>query len=245
MPATRLTRTLCDGASLHDDELRALWRFRTGLVPLKPSTDPEADFSRFSRRCRASQYVLRYRDAGGEIRGMGVAQFRDERWGDECYLVVLPEYGFLDPAYRRDPEIILGFLSLFLRLLVHARGRPIYGFCIGYLQGFKSIDAMTSPLWTLGDPDVPPLVRDLLERGMLEIGGDAWDRATHRVALPTLPRAPTATWWAAMKDDPGVVRYLSLCPDWLEGKAIGFAGRGDLPALVRIATRWARRRLRV
>lgn len=244
MAGSRLSRTLCDGKTLGEDELRALWRFRIGLVPLKPSTDPDTDFARFSRRCRASQYVLRYRDPEGQLRGMGVAQFRHERWRDERYLVVLPEYGFLDPAYRRDPEVLLGFLSLFVRLLAQARGRPIYGFAIGYLQGFVSIDAMTSPLWTLGDPDVPPLERDLLERGMQEIAGEAWDRSTHRISLPTLPRDPSPAWWAAMGSDPAVVRYLSLCPDWLEGKAIGFAGRGDLAALVRIATRWVRRRLR-
>lgn len=244
MPRARLTSSLCDGATLREDELRSLWRLRVGLVALKPSTDPEVDFARFSKRCRASQYVLRLRDPEGEIRGMLAAQFRHERWQSERYLLFLPEYGFLDPAYRGHSEMMRGTLSIFARLLVQARGRPIYGFVIAYLQGFSALDAMASPMWTLGDPNLPPLVRNLLERAMSEIAGDAWDRGTHRVNLPTLPRPPSAAWWAAMEHDPGVVRYLDLCPDWLEGKALGFVGRADVPALARMATRWVRRRIR-
>lgn len=214
------------GARLDADTVDTMWRLRTGIFPLKPEVDPDADRRSFGARVAEAQKALLLRDEAGVLRGTFVFHWRDAPDGRSLWL--WPEYGYTDPGYRGHPAMGFGVLRGFVHALVAARGRPIWFAGIGYPRSHQSLERGFRDVWTLSDPDIPPGAYASLLALHETYAATTWDRATNRVWLPTRPREnrpeqPGSRW----------LRFEAECPDWADGYGLGIALRIDLGVLAK------------
>lgn len=216
-----------------------MWNLRASIFRLKECPPLDEQRVVFERRVRSGQRNLLARDEDGRLRGITSMHWRVSPDGREVW--VLPEYAFLDRNYRGSPQVATGLLTELGRLLVYARGRPLWFAGIGYPRSYQTLGRVTERVWTLADPDLAADAGRVLLYLHEVFARDTWDRRTHRVALPTIPEPrpdrPRSRHWR---------RFEELCPSWQEGYGLGMAARIRPQTLLRLVadalTRRGRRR---
>lgn len=230
---------------LDPETVRALWRLRTGIVRLKPHVDPEADFEAFAARVRAGTRVVIGRDPDGVPRGMYLGAISDidpGRWGLN---VLVPDYGFVEPAWRGHPAVATGFVRVTLADVARAPRRRAVIVGSMYPASFFRF-ASVATVRTRLDPDLPAPIAAALDHVGAAHYGDRWDASTGLVELPTLPEARLTRRPRTPAEQAVLDRYTALNPDWRDGVAVLGAvpldGRVALRALRLAARRLIRER---
>jgi len=208
------------GAALDDATIEAMWRLRVDTFPLKPEVDPAVDRARYARRVRMGQRTMLLRDPDGGVQGTFSFFWTPSPDGQQLWL--FPEYGYLGRAYRGHPALAWGVARGLLAALRAARRRPLWFAGIGYPRSHQSLARVFRPLHTLADPDLPDDARAVLVALHERFAGASWDRHTHRVWLPTLPREQRPA-----EPGPAWQRFETICPDWADGYGVGLAARID------------------
>jgi hypothetical protein len=208
------------GSVLDEATIDEMWALRTRIFPLKPEVDPTADRAAFGQRVAMGQRTMLLRDPAGILRGTFSMHWRPSPDGSQLWL--MPEYGYLDPAYRGHPALSWGVARGLLHALSVAKGRPLWFAGIGYPRSHQSLARALGPLYTLADDTLPPDAEAVLHALRTSFAGDHWCPTTHRVWLPTQPRdrrpeTPSAAW----------LRFERICPNWQEGYGVGLAARVD------------------
>lgn len=223
------------GVDLDEATLDAMWRLRVDTFPLKPEVDPAADRAAYAARVRMGQRTMLLRTGDGDVRGTFSFHWRDSTDGRALWL--FPEYGYLHADHRGHPALAWGVARGLIAALRAAGRRPLWFAGIGYPRSHQSLARPFGTLHTLADPDLPDDARAALLALHETFAGDRWDRATHRVWLPTLPRE-------RRPDTPGPVwrRFEAICPDWADGYGVGLAARIDLRVIARAAAEGRARR---
>jgi len=199
---------------LDEAALREAWGFRGGFVDLKPEVAPEDDYRAFCATVRRGALLWRMRDERGELRAMIMAIVEPGEHAGRAYLRLEFEYAFFDPAFRRSFASRLMFISTIARVLMQAKGRPVYLVAATYPAGASSLGEYF-PLWMPG----ADAGMSVWERGLrAAIGGTCkgYAPSTGLVEMRTLPRErrrpPTGQLARASWD-----AYMRCCPRWAEG----------------------------
>ncbi len=168
--------------------LRALWRFRLTHVALKPEVDPEADFLSFATLIRGGlqSWVLRGED--GAIHGM-THFIAAERCHDGArFVYLLPEYIYIDPAYRKGFSLLGSALRMLWRCLRRWPRLPLYTGGPGYLSGYLMLCQIADPVWLWRDPRMSRWQAEAFASIAAEHPG--WDANTGIVTMKTRPLFP-------------------------------------------------------
>ncbi len=229
--ARRAPGRLLDPATVDE-----MWRLRGRIFDLQPHVDPKEDRLRFGRFVAGCQQVLLFTDAQGTLRGMTSFFWEPVPGGPEWML--MPEYGFFEPAFRGHPLFLRAGLPVLGRVLAAARGRPLTMAGIGYPRSMRSGARLLDPLWSLQDPGLPEGIRRVLLHLLRRFGGPHADLQRGTVPLPTVPEAPPpperrGAFWA---------RYEALNPMWSRGVGLAMAGHIGPRIVQRLGADLLRRR---
>jgi hypothetical protein len=239
---------LSHGETLSEQELREMWCFRIGILPLKPHVPPEEDFARFCRLCRRCTSVVRLWSADGVLCGITVMSFHDGTFEGQHYRLLLPEYGIVDARLRGSPVVPWFCLRIVLHALWHMpprqRGARLFLGGIGYPTSALMIERFLPPLWLYGDTEAPPLATHLLEWMREHLAGERWEPRARHVSMPTLPRPPSERWLARQQARPLYQRYMRRCPDWTQGHALPLLAAMTWRMPLQLALHLLRRRWR-
>ncbi|WP_428262033.1 hypothetical protein [Haliangium sp.] len=214
----RVRVELVPGHGLGDDELRAMWRFRLEYAPLRAEVDPDDDFRRFVARCRESRTVMRCFDDAGRLGALLTVLFRDGRGAAGAYRCALPEYGFVHPALRGHPTVMVGWLRMLAPVLVPRPGRALFLAGSAYLPSYVNLSRYAPPVWSVHDAPAP--ARQVLDELIAALPPERWDAARGVARMPTQPVDPGPVWHSRHAAAPGYQRYLARCPDWREGYSL-------------------------
>lgn len=248
-PLRRPIRVLLrPGEALSGQELREMWSFRIGILPLKPHVPPEEDFARFARFCRGCTSVVRLRSEDGVLCGITVMSFQDGTFEGQPYRLLLPEYGIVDARLRGSPVVPWMCLRIILHALWHMpprqRSARIFLGGIGYPTSALMIERLFPPLWLYGDTEAPPLATHLLEWMREHLAGERWDPQARHVSMPTVPLPPAERWLARQRARPLYQRYMQRCPDWTQGHALPLLATVTWRTPLHMALHLLRRRVR-
>jgi hypothetical protein len=209
---------------LREDELRAMWRLRTSLLPLKPSVDPDQDYQRFRAFVDAA-HVGRVLGSDGRPRAMISHQRIDGSFEGRRYRLALFEYIFTEASVRGHPASTF----CYVRQLISCRrlGVANYFVAVGYPRSAVLMSRVLPDLRLDGDPSLTTLERHLVDQAVERVGGSQFDYARRVVELPTIPDPIRPEWRARHADVPIFTAIEARVPDWEQGRAAILIGRLD------------------
>jgi hypothetical protein len=214
-----LRPTIAEPGELSEDDIRALWRLRLSLLPLKPEVEPERDFTGFSGFV-AHAHVGRLTDAQGRPHAMFCYRTEDGGFAGTCYRMAAFEYGFVAVAARGHPGIAIILGRLLLRCRSYEPGVRNYFVGCGYPRSFMLLDHALPSVRFDGEPELDALERHLVARFVTRFVGPKYDAAHAQVVLPTLPQPLGADYRARHRDNAILRRYEQRLPDWEQGLAL-------------------------
>jgi hypothetical protein len=214
-----LCPTIAEPGELSEDDIRALWRLRLSLLPLKPEVEPERDFSGFSGFV-AHAHVGRLLDAGGRPHAMFCYQTEDGSFAGVRYRMAAFEYGFVSVAARGHPGVALVLGRLLLRCRSYRPSVRNYFVGCGYPRSFMLLERALPCVRFDGEPELDALERRLVARFVTRFVGSKYDATRRRVTLPTRPQPLDADYRARYRDNPILRRYEQRLPDWEQGLAL-------------------------
>lgn len=214
MPKVRVAKVR--GDSLSHAEIRAMWLLRMSFKEPGPGFDGEADFDHFSDFCRKCRHVFRLLDSDGRMRGFYLIQVSREQWRGREYIRVMPEYAYVEKAYRGSPAMRLAYLRLAPAVFRHFR-LPKFGTAtitpssyLLYTDAFR--------VFTHGDDDVPEWERSLLDQIGAEFGGSGWDDDRKLIVKNASLRDERPPRRFRSRDHAErFAHYVRQNPDWQEG----------------------------
>lgn len=219
------------GDTLTDAEIDELWRFRDSIYPIRTEVieQDRRKFAAWARRARAAQI----RDDSGQLRGFWLARLEPFDAAGVPVLLFMPEYAFVDPAFRGSAWTTIAAFELLVCHLTEVRSHRIWLAGVGYPTSISVIAHYVPEVYISGDdaPPQPAAILDWLHRQ----AGDAWEPARHRVRLPTCPAAPAPRTLARWQHEPCVMRALARNPAWQRGYGVGVVARLSPRALARLA----------
>lgn len=195
-----------------------MWRLRLALIDLKPEVDPEQDRQKFTRLTRDAELVVRFFSAPRQLQGLFLLWTLDGIHEGTKYRYLALEYGYIAPAWRGHPTVLLTYLFTFTSHLDwrHPRTRHFTG-GIGYPVGVIALTQSGGDLLLYGAKDLDPLEREVLEHVMRFFAPEGFDPHTGAVWLPTLPRPLTERFIARTRHSPQLAAYLEANPHWASG----------------------------
>jgi hypothetical protein len=214
-----LRPTITRPSELSEAQIRAMWRLRLSLLPLKPTVDAERDFDNFARFV-AQAHVGRIVDGRGRPHAMFCYQIEDGTFAGLRYRMAAFEYGFVSMAARGHPSVALVYLRLLLGCRSFVPGVRNYFIGCGYPRSFVLLDRGLPNLRFDGEPELDALDRHLIDRFITQHIGEKYDPARKRAVLPTLPQPLDPSYRARHRDDPILRRYEQRVPDWEQGHGL-------------------------
>lgn len=214
-----LRPTIAAPGELSETDIRALWRLRLSLLPLKPEVEPERDFASFSGFV-AHAHVGRLLDRVGRPHAMFCYQTEEGGFAGVRYRMAAFEYGFVSLAARGHPGIALTLGRMLLRCRSYRPGVRNYFVGCGYPRSFMLLERALPGVHFDGEPELDALERHLVARFVTRFVGPKYDATRKRVTLPTVPQPLDADYRARHRDDAILRRYEQRLPDWQQGLAL-------------------------
>jgi hypothetical protein len=234
-------------ASLSDQEIRELWKFRLSLVNLKPTVSPEQDLAAFTADLRWPGWVWILRDQG-QVAGMFLQRAEPIDFGGRRLLAMMPEYGFLAPHLRGHPVLPLASLTLTMLAIGRHQRLPWFVAASTYPPGFIAFRRALRPFWHLRSPDLPPRERELLLHLGRRISGEKFDENGGTVEMRTRPIVTRDPATSSHADARAIhAEYQAANPAWREGRGLFFLfplGAGQIARVLGHATERLLRRER-
>jgi hypothetical protein len=230
--------------SLTEEELRALWRFRLGLINLKPTIPPEEDFAAFAADFQTQGFAWILRE-DERVAGFFLQRALPLDWEGRRLLCLLPEYGFLAPHLRGHPILPLATLYTTLLCVGDDPLRARYVAASAYPPAYIAFRRVFRVFWTLRDPDLPPWERGLLLHLAERLAGEKLRREDGTVEMRTIPIVAREPGSAGSADSRQLYEdYVAANPDWRGGRGLFFLMPLDGGQLARVLLHAGERILR-
>lgn len=229
--------------TLPEPELRALWRLRLSLISLKPTVSEEQDFLAFQKDFQWPGWVWSLHD-GDAVVGFFLQRGVRVSYEGQALLALLPEYGFLAPAYRGRPVVPLASVVITTLVMLAAPHLPKVVAASTYPPGYVAFRQVIRPFWTLGAPGLPAWERGLLLLLADRVSGASFEPSDGTVTMRTLPFPPQAPRTDETREL--YEAYVAENPRWREGRGLFFMFPVSVWVLVKVVLhagrRWLKRR---
>lgn len=212
---------LWDPASLAENDIRALWRFRLRYVDLKPAVDPRDDFAAFTAFLRQASDVWVWLD-GRELLGTSIHHTGQLEFDGQRRYFVQSDYGFI--ARRGRALAMLSQAWVYTRMILAHPRSPTYVAGFVYPHSHLVYASTLSNCWLLGEPGMPAGEQAFAEHLAQLLGGKGWDPARRRYSFPTLPRERRVATSAPGRAE-ALARYEALNPAWQDGYGLFMLAR--------------------
>ncbi len=201
-------------ADLGPDEVEQIWALMSRSVARERD-----EFEARLNNCDEI-HLVRERDSD-ELVGLLALHIIAERAGRRRVTLLHAQWAFMAPRWRgRQIFTHIGarrFLQLFLRHPL----RPVWLlYSAATVSSFSMVAKLARTFWIASQPDLPPRLSELIDRGMRRVAGDAWDsdagvlRGKNKWQYREGVLAP-----GARPSAPLVRRYLAANPGQAEGDA--------------------------